>query len=611
MPLSVIQQYTKSSWDIYKDSETVDEVFYGILKSLSEISKAEFSFLYLEEDSIVSDISSPNADNKEPLPVISQEFILSSIHSPKEDIVPRNRISTSHIKFTKQVKVSNSIYYQSGSATTFSIKGLNDPKNYQILTFDSPKVNLCRALFVIGINSSINPLIDFELIRLSTGVFLDSIIPIIESVYRRQIDRLSRKIISSYEGLFTGKPGYYFQNTFKEICETLKVEGASLIVKGLPSSNSTLQLVSSYPKVVPKDRNVYPNDCCSPTQWIFSYAEPCSILSIGDLRKKLIDNYYSQMKECPIWCDTLEINNERSILYTFYKSQEDIQYLFRCTNSLKNPSLNFHTLDRKICTELAVSFGLMHKSIENEFRAMRIFFDVKHEFRQKLIGVNSATNYVSKSLLRKMDNDVIANERILKLKHIKDTVLDIVKMLNRFNFPLPTLDDKEQTVQSFRPYGDLVKPICETFLDKAMQNGKFFRYHGYNQLGLIYSSLADWKQVVENIVNNMVKYTYDNEEMAVAFERISGGGGIIHFASKSVSINPDEIEMLFEFRYRSKSATEKTDDGDGIGLSIAKYLVSGYGGQILCRISDDINIFSLSLPKHLFRPPHNELVKRK
>lgn len=218
-----------------------------------------------------------------------------------------------------------------------------------------------------------------------------------------------------------------------------------------------------------------------------------------------------------------------------------------------------------------------------------------------LIGLNSAANYVSKSLVRQSHNEKVMHERLMKLTHIKSTVTEIVKMLNRFNFPLPSLQKDETEIRPFKPYADLVRPICETYIDKARKKGLYFTYHGKDQLGLIYSNISEWKQVIENIVNNMIKYTFRNEEMAVAFQRNPHGGGVIHFASRSILIREEEKDLIFEFRYRTKMATNQTEDGDGIGLSIAKYIVSGHGGQILVKTKGDINVFSITLPSHLFR----------
>jgi len=60
---------------------------------------------------------------------------------------------------------------------------------------------------------------------------------------------------------------------------------------------------------------------------------------------------------------------------------------------------------------------------------------------------------------------------------------------------------------------------------------------------------------------------------------------------------------LFEFKYRTKAAIKITDEGDGIGLSIAHFIVSKFGGQILVRTDKDKNIFTISVPKYIFRPP--------
>lgn len=596
--IALMNQTIDAAWNTYRDSETVSDFLGSLIKSLARILGADSILFYLEDETIISEIVE---GENHPIPVFSSYFVLSSAYSRKEYFKPKTIIQASTINRRKFSKISNAVNFQTipWNVVTLSSENINELSC--ALAFESPKINLCRALLIVN-----QPKKDEHSVsdtKLIVGQFLDFVIPAIEAVYRRQIDRLSRKIFSSGDRYYSGDPGHYFRQSFVEVCKLLRVEGASLIVKGLPSSVSKLQLVATYPKKMPNDRNVYAEDVNSPTQWVFSFGSSCLIQDIQIVRNKLYVAYKESFSTKPIWCDASDSNLKRSIVYNFYQGQGEITYLLRCTNSKKNPSQLFHVLDRKIGQELVVSFALMHKAIENEYRAMQIFLSVKHEFRQKLTGIYSAACYTESSLKKQPNTELTLNERVLKLSHIKNTVDDVVRMLGRFTFPLPDAEvgEKEEIVP-FKPYADLVKSVCETFVNKASKRGLYFTYHGQDQLGLVYSNLASWKQVVENMVNNMVKYTFENEEMAVALQRDPKGGGWIHFASRSIPISEEEKDQIFEFRYRTKTAIEQTNEGDGIGLSIAKFYVSFYGGQILVKTTDGINVFSIRLPSHLFRP---------
>lgn len=385
MNFVALQKYLDATWKIYSESETVDDFFHSLLKSLAEIIEPDILLLYLEDDSVVSGINCSEG-SMHPSPVFTNHFVLASTFFRTKGYEPLKKISVQRLKLNKQTKISHSVYFQ---ALSTSVIGLTNGRSFQsskLLTFDSPKITLCRALLIVYIADLQKD--DEVRVKTLVGQFLDYTAPLIEAVYRRQIDRLSRKIVLSRERLYTGDPGYSFQHSFKEICEALKIEGASLIVKGLPSSRFSLQLVSTYPRELPQDRNTYPENSYSPTQWVFSFNKNCIVPSVIELRQELRDTLGSKFSSYPIWCDSnnITIAKDRCIVYNFYMGQDDINYLFRCTNSKKNSSNLFHILDRKIGQEIVVSLALMHKAIENEFRAMRIFVDVKHEFRQKLIG---------------------------------------------------------------------------------------------------------------------------------------------------------------------------------------------------------------------------------
>jgi signal transduction histidine kinase len=76
----------------------------------------------------------------------------------------------------------------------------------------------------------------------------------------------------------------------------------------------------------------------------------------------------------------------------------------------------------------------------------------------------------------------------------------------------------------------------------------------------------------------------------------------IHIMSRSLLIREDEVEEIFRFRYRSVAAQTSKQGGHGRGLAIARLKAREYGGDVVLHIKGGYNIFTVLLPRRLFRP---------
>jgi two-component system, OmpR family, phosphate regulon sensor histidine kinase PhoR len=88
------------------------------------------------------------------------------------------------------------------------------------------------------------------------------------------------------------------------------------------------------------------------------------------------------------------------------------------------------------------------------------------------------------------------------------------------------------------------------------------------------------EQIVLNLVDNAVKYASAGEEVLVSAAAESQGGARIRVADRGPGVPADQRERIFDKFHRVDDALTAEKSGAGLGLSIARQLARGMGGDI-------------------------------
>lgn len=105
------------------------------------------------------------------------------------------------------------------------------------------------------------------------------------------------------------------------------------------------------------------------------------------------------------------------------------------------------------------------------------------------------------------------------------------------------------------------------------------------------------RQVIQNLLDNAVKYSLKNTKVQVYIKEQPGGLIEVSVVDSGIGIPKDQQGKLFGKFFRADNARKLQTDGSGLGLYIAKQIVEKHGGQ-LTFISNEGKgtTFSFTLP---------------
>jgi signal transduction histidine kinase len=88
------------------------------------------------------------------------------------------------------------------------------------------------------------------------------------------------------------------------------------------------------------------------------------------------------------------------------------------------------------------------------------------------------------------------------------------------------------------------------------------------------------RRILENLVDNSVKYTPDGGGIAITTSAGPNGSARIEVADNGPGIAPEHQARIFERFYRVDKARSRELGGTGLGLSIVRHLAEGMGASV-------------------------------
>ena len=148
--------------------------------------------------------------------------------------------------------------------------------------------------------------------------------------------------------------------------------------------------------------------------------------------------------------------------------------------------------------------------------------------------------------------------------------------------PCDLLQVIEQTIHDFHPRLDRKKQELRWDLPKT--------------LPLVLGNRHRLRQVMDNLLNNALKYTQEGGWIAVSALE-DNGHIVVHVADNGIGILPAQQPYIFDKFYRVESEETLRITGTGLGLAIVKTVIEKHKGRVWVESkSGEGSIFSFVLP---------------
>ncbi|MEX2046087.1 MAG: GAF domain-containing protein [Chloroflexota bacterium] len=220
------------------------------------------------------------------------------------------------------------------------------------------------------------------------------------------------------------------------------------------------------------------------------------------------------------------------------------------------------------------AFGRQRQAVEQLERLSRAKSEfisiVSHEFRTPLTGIQGFSEMMR-------DEDLTVDE----MREYAGDINNDVQRLNRMINEMLDLDRMESGVMTLHREAMELNAVINEVADRVRPNAPSHTLTLDLQPDLprIVADRDRLTQLVSNLLNNAVKYSPTGGRITVT-TRADGDQLRIDVRDEGMGIPPDALETVFERYARVDSQATRGIQGTGLGLPIARQIVSLHGGKV-------------------------------
>lgn len=205
---------------------------------------------------------------------------------------------------------------------------------------------------------------------------------------------------------------------------------------------------------------------------------------------------------------------------------------------------------------------------ESYEKQKRFITDVGHEIKTPLTVLQADADILEMEL---GSNEWLSDMRG-QIKHLSALTNDLVS--------LARMEEGETALHLLEiPVSDVISEAAESFRSLAQAQGKTLAVRVEPML----SMAADEKsirQLIGILLDNALKYSPEGSEITLNFSKQARQLKLTVTNTSSAPLPGENPDILFERFYRVDSSRNSQTGGHGIGLSIAKAIVTAHGGKI-------------------------------
>lgn len=189
-------------------------------------------------------------------------------------------------------------------------------------------------------------------------------------------------------------------------------------------------------------------------------------------------------------------------------------------------------------------------------------------------------------------------EQKIKYVHIAlDKALRLETLINDFfeitRYNLQDVALERETID----LGYMLAQMADEFYPMLQAHGNTVTVEAEEELQ-VYADPQKLARVFNNILKNAIAYSYGNTPITIRAGQTEDTVWI-RFQNRGKTIPRRKLNMIFEKFYRLDDARSTNTGGAGLGLAIARQIVTQHGGSITATSEEETTEFTVELPgKH-------------
>ena len=220
---------------------------------------------------------------------------------------------------------------------------------------------------------------------------------------------------------------------------------------------------------------------------------------------------------------------------------------------------------------------------------------ISHELKTPVTAIAGYVNALNDGTLKTEEEQSYAARVILTKALSLERLIEDLTQLSK-------LETRQFSLDLMLIGGDeLAREVIEEAVSDLKGEGQEYEIDcNYKELSA-YSLIADPKRILQafmNLVYNSIKFSEAKGRVLLRIYPDSKGTAVIfQVTDQGIGISEKELPYIFERFYRAHKGEKKEIKGSGLGLTIAKEIVTGHGGRIRAEsIPGKGSTFTFELP---------------
>ena len=228
---------------------------------------------------------------------------------------------------------------------------------------------------------------------------------------------------------------------------------------------------------------------------------------------------------------------------------------------------------------------LFNKELENVQRQKNFLLSITHELKTPIASVNLITETLQKRDLDKDKRNELLNATLEETHRLE-------KLINNLLFSA-----RLQSRYVYSPEKIMMRSILQTHADRLSRlHPKASITLDCHENVVVNADLESMHSLVNNLLENGIKYGGTNPEVVVR-AYIHKPNVILEFEDHGKGISKLESQKIFDAFYRVGNEETRQSKGTGLGLYLAKKIVTDQGGSIeVLNKSGTGSIFKITFP---------------